>query len=548
MKKGLLALTGLACALVLASCGNDSASTMKTGETTTKETTTKNTTTTTTSSTNEEKYYDGYEYRTLDEIKSSLDKNTNTSFYGFTMSSFTNLLPKPNTALEVDEFEELIDKTSNILDYCAFYHLDEIQITYPKKYLDLYLNENDLLGEYVNQIINMGYWNSRLLVSVVNFTFECDDNNTATINFIYNEEANQYKTKEEDSLAPTTIPYTFYSTVGHRSSDNTVFGYQSYTNGTVDVYNSDQLVYALENKYIPNCLAGSPAERVFNQAKNVLNNIIYDDMTLLDKEIAINSWILSHATYAPSEEYATFVKDDTHPDEIISMLQGVYVEGILDAHEGVCHGFAKTLSLLNSIEGIENVKVSAPNQAIDMSETINSIMKMANGVVSYQSHGYVYIKDPNTEKYYINDPTYSYFSTYGNHYLYRNQAIMMDYGTWKNVYQDQARDIFSILRSQEMAQEGMNYKERFIMKANGVTMNLAPSTIEEVDTLIANIQDYVSNYNDSNYKYSNYMTLNIYPADSIFSEATSKFDNSSLNIPYIIYASLYRDHSFGIDF
>ena len=188
MKKELLALTGLACALVLASCGNDSASTMKTGETITKETTTKNTTTTTTSSTNEEKYSDGYEYRTLDEIKSSLDKNTNTSFYGFTMSSFTNLLPKPNTALEVDEFEELIDKTSNILDYCAFYHLDEIQITYPKKYLDLYLNENDLLGEYVNQIINMGYWNSRLLVSVVNFTFECDDNNTATINFIYNEE------------------------------------------------------------------------------------------------------------------------------------------------------------------------------------------------------------------------------------------------------------------------------------------------------------------------------------------------------------------------
>lgn len=545
MKKKLLGLLVLA-GLGLASCGSDtktSTDLKTTTETTTAiETTTGNTTTETTTTTTtqqvENKLFEYYgEYYTLDDIKANLKKNTEDKFYGFSMDDFENQLPMPSLDVSfadqqcIDPFLQLID----ILDYCAFYHLDEITINFDGGTVEQYM-------EYIRYC----YWNSKLLVSIVNFTLEPSED-SVTIHFIYNEEANTYISKEDDQLSPITIPYTFYSKGAKRDINNDDFGYKDYTNGTIDVYNSDQLVYALENKYIPNPLPNSPAEKIFTKAKKILNNIIYDDMTLVDKVTAIQSFILSNSSYAASEDYACYLRDENHPDEIMSMLQAAYVEGVLDGKEGVCHGFAKTLSLLCSIEGIDNVKVSSPNSQISHFLTISSFIGY-DGVRSYQSHGYVYIKDPATNLYYISDPTYSFFTVYSGYYHYRELAVMKAYSTWRELYRDQAKDLFCMLNDTNMGKEDINYKDCFKMSANGKTMDLYLTTEAEVDTLIDNLQAYIDSYSDSSFGENGLYELNVFTSDDVYGYAYSAFNNSNFDIPFINYSGKYPELGFQIWF
>ena len=559
MKKKLLGLVFLGM-ISLASCGEDTTKTTKetttvetttketttvettTKETTTVETTTKETTTnpiTTTKIDNDLFEFNG-NYLTLEQIKSNLYKNTEDKFYGFTLDDFNNKLNEPSLTVSLENKDTGISQIIDILDYCAFYHLDSITITF----------EGKVSGRTYSELVNYSYWGSKLLVSVVNFTLE-EDENKVIVHFIYNDEANTYISNSIDQYIPVSIPYTFYSTVGKRDINNDVFGYQSYTNGIIDVYNSDQLVYVLENKYIPNPLPNSPAEKIFNKAKKILNSIIYDDMTLLDKETAIQTYILSNASYATSEDYATYVRDFANPDEIMSMLQGAYVEGVLDGKEGVCHGFAKALSLLSSIEGIDSVKVSAPQTGTNPYETISSFVGKS-GIRSYQSHGYVYVTDPESGLIYVNDPTYAFFTTYSvsnkYYYFYREFAIMKSYPSWKEIYRDQAEDLYYLNNHSSMAKKDMNYKENFKIKVNDTLMDLYLTTNEEVDALISNLNEYISNYSDSNYGSGEVYTLNVFANYDVFVYTYEKFYESKYLMPFISYVDSYPDLGFAIIF
>ena len=539
MKKKLFALPIiLASLLMLASCGGENETKETTIEvpTTTKETTTKKEENTTTTK-RDTAYFtaNGIEL-TEEELKSELKKTSNVPFYGFTMDDFTNVLPMPNTTVETDDSFAAVESIRDILDYAVFYHIEQISITFKGD------NKNITNEEF----LNMGYWSSRLLVSIVNFTYTFEGNDFL-LTFLYNEEANMYSSKEIP-YESVGLPYTFYSTLPKRSDDFDDFGYKSFTNGTVDVYNSDQLFYVLENKYIPNCLEGSPAEKVMNKAKDILRNIIYDDMTILDKETAIDAWILSNATYAPAEEYAIFQKDENHPDEVMSMLQGAYIEGIFDAKEGVCHGFAKVLSLLSSIEGIDNEKVSSPIHSIDAAHTQSSFADV-KGARSYQSHGYVYVRGED-DKYYICDPTYSYF--YNSYYpevgkemyIFREFACMMDYETWTDLYQNQSVDWFNFNNKAKIGTISLDYKGNFFMKNKDITMDLSLDTIEEVDSFVANLKEYIQNYNNSYYSSNHLYLLNVYPKDELLDYATEKLNEEGYTILFERFASAYPD--FGV--
>ena len=116
--------------------------------------------------------------------------------------------------------------------------------------------------------------------------------------------------------------------------------------GTIAVYNPSQLVWALEYNLLPTFpLENSKAEYIYNQAKDVLRDIITDDMTELQKCKAIFDYICQNAVYAV-DYYDRAQAVDYYPPEQT-------VIGFFERGRVVCEGYAETFVLLAGIEGIE---------------------------------------------------------------------------------------------------------------------------------------------------------------------------------------------------
>ena len=126
------------------------------------------------------------------------------------------------------------------------------------------------------------------------------------------------------------------------------------------VYNSDQLYYAIEYGCKPIFPEGdSPAKTAYETAKDVLREIVSDDMTDYEKALAIFDWLCYTVHYDYDlVELNEILGKSTSPWEIHD-YRGFYIEGVFyDGGQAVCDGIAKTYALLCGIEGIECYKVS----------------------------------------------------------------------------------------------------------------------------------------------------------------------------------------------
>ena len=113
-----------------------------------------------------------------------------------------------------------------------------------------------------------------------------------------------------------------------------------------DVYSTDGLLSAIEHRAVPNFVeTDSLAEQIYNKAKSILIEIIDDDMTDLQKALAIHDYIASNVTY------------DTYGLNHVSISNSLgyfhYIESALNYGLGVCDAYSKTFSLLCNMEGIE---------------------------------------------------------------------------------------------------------------------------------------------------------------------------------------------------
>lgn len=130
---------------------------------------------------------------------------------------------------------------------------------------------------------------------------------------------------------------------------------------TVEVSNSEQLVYALEMGFKPVCKPGSNAETVYNKAQAVLKNICNDQMTNTDKLFAIYTWLVmnaeyDHLAYNKSMNNEITAKDTRYYDSW-------FAEGIFNQGKAVCEGFAKAFLIMSKLENIPCVIVTGNNHA-----------------------------------------------------------------------------------------------------------------------------------------------------------------------------------------
>ncbi|MBQ7453377.1 MAG: InlB B-repeat-containing protein [Clostridia bacterium] len=126
---------------------------------------------------------------------------------------------------------------------------------------------------------------------------------------------------------------------------------------TLNVDTSNQLVYALERGLRPICKAGSMAETVYNEAKEILAEICDDSMSDINKLRAIYEWLIENVTY----DYEA--ANNSAYNSTWYLYDSWFAEGAIIHKKAVCDGFAKALLILAQIENIPTIRVSGDGHA-----------------------------------------------------------------------------------------------------------------------------------------------------------------------------------------
>ena len=135
------------------------------------------------------------------------------------------------------------------------------------------------------------------------------------------------------------------------------------------VYNSEQLVYAVENGFKPRfgTLSESAdkhekdalesAKEVWRRAREILRGINSSDDSDFEKLLAIHDYIAINNIY-DSELYED---SETEDAAALSGYRGFNLEGVFIDGKAVCDGITKAFMLMARIEGFECVRITGKN-------------------------------------------------------------------------------------------------------------------------------------------------------------------------------------------
>ena len=124
-----------------------------------------------------------------------------------------------------------------------------------------------------------------------------------------------------------------------------------------NVTTSEQLYWAVENKVTPVITeTNTRAYQIYNRAKEVLRNIISEDMTDYEKALCIFDWICINTSY----DYTSYTTSNGYSAGIANYptkLPCFYLEGVFITGNAVCDGFSKAYSLMCNMVGIDAIRI-----------------------------------------------------------------------------------------------------------------------------------------------------------------------------------------------
>ena len=114
------------------------------------------------------------------------------------------------------------------------------------------------------------------------------------------------------------------------------------------VESTEELYWAVENKVTPRFKDNtSRGYVVYNKAKEVINEIISDDMTDYEKALSLFDWICINSVY----DYSTYTSH-------VSTQPCYYLEGVFITGYAVCDGYSKAYSLMCNMLGIDCIRIT----------------------------------------------------------------------------------------------------------------------------------------------------------------------------------------------
>lgn len=217
---------------------------------------------------------------------------------------------------------------------------------------------------------------------------------------------------------------------------------------TANVSTSDQLYFAVESGLKPICAENSSAARMYDAAKDVLRQIVDDNMSPLQKSRAIFEWICTnvrydHATIADMSGIST--SSDNY--NVFYGRNCFYLEGVFDDNVAVCNGLSKAFVLLCRLEGIEAIKENGTAKASAEAHAWNKVK--INGVwyicdatwaitkdsrlQSTTSDGYWNISDASTAA----KPASETYEFYSEKFFLMSEAELKLYDSYRKVDVDE---------------------------------------------------------------------------------------------------------------
>lgn len=209
-----------------------------------------------------------------------------------------------------------------------------------------------------------------------------------------------------------------------------------------DVTTSEQLYWAVENKVTPVITAtNTRAYQIYNRAKEVLRNIISEDMSDYEKALSIFDWICINTNY----DYTSYTTSNGYSSSISNYptrLPCFYLEGVFITGNAVCDGFSKAYSLMCNMVGIDAIRIvgTAKTNGTSGGHAWNKVLLDANETDSIPA-GYYLVDITWTEMVsgYGEELTHSYFGlsdvdTKDTHFPYANRKDKFDkYASSKNL-------------------------------------------------------------------------------------------------------------------
>ena len=291
--------------------------------------------------------------------------------------TYENRIEEPSSTIHNMEDFKLIT------DYHAFYKdTDSFDVTVAPDYV------YETKQKTVDSEINYLYWYGELVNGVMGISGTKKNDNTWTINY-------QFYNNAYIDGHPTTTMLTdlFYQEPqSNRDAEYNDFATEDVNKQVVDVATTQQLWYAAEHGYRVNPIEGSLAEKYYEKAKDLLRQIVSDDMSDYQKTATIYDYIEHHASYCYEALDLPDGEDPVHyPDVYCARHKSFFIEGFFDNHSVVCDGYSKIYTLLGRMEGLEIVRGSGTSDQRWQSKEV-------------AGHAYCFVKIDN--QYYLSCPTW----------------------------------------------------------------------------------------------------------------------------------------------
>lgn len=395
---------------------------------------------------------------------------------------FANKLPSPKET--VSNFDEL----AYIFEYCGFYGIE----TYNVKFASTYIVQD------AGKEFNKAFWYSRMLGQTGGYSFSNGENSSYNLSFAFNEFADTAIAKKARTKAPVN-PYKITATEGKLIDD---IPYTP-TKGNLDVHNSDQLIYAIENGYKPVMEKDSRVDLVYRKACYLLTHTIKDNMNDLQKIYVINDTIFNLADYDSNGEFIAYgVLGDSEleakfPFALASTFVSFFADGPLLYGLATCAGFAKAQSLMFALLNINHMRVTAGNVVLE--DTIYS-KTVEEG---YWYHEYTYYIDSNN-KYYVCDITYSVggneVNIEGEIYRFPIRPLCTAFTReyWGETYdrEDILNDVVKVYHHSSLGTEDLKYYESVLI--NGTTNIYVSKDVDTFRTAMNAGKQAISDYKTKN--------------------------------------------------
>ena len=307
--------------------------------------------------------------------ENAINKLDNLS-YGYTVDKFIQrITEKHGNILELPE-HGLLDAYSDIelgqiIDFFVFYQIDDSTFEMPNIVVNLHYehgnssNINQKIYNYSELIQNSVSYEYTLVGDVLSIKFTAHGFQTFGDGTHYNLDRRTPLSFKSDSTKRTK-----------RDENYVDFGFTKNTKKVDGIWNSNQLLYALEHHYNVSVVKGSSAENCLNKAEEILRSCVTDDMSIEEKFFNIFTYFGKHTYNAWFDQgFIDRCNAETKFNQLYRIAEGTLFYGF-----GVCQGMNKAVCLVCGVEGLECIIRKGSLTSTDADNHLDLLIQGSDGL------------------------------------------------------------------------------------------------------------------------------------------------------------------------